>query len=264
MRLSGFKWYFSLVSLLCSCTKVINVNLNDVSPNIVIEGYVTNQPGPYTVQITQTVNFSASNTFPPVTGAIVKITDSTSGLTDSLVESSSGIYSTKNLLQGLPGHTYQLFVSANGKDYTSSSTMPKPVLMDSLTFYKSSVLGRISYNAVANFLDPFGIPNYYTFKEYMNNKQLNQSFEFSDRLSDGKYIRLELFNDSSYLQPGAEVMVVMNCVDRNVWNYFNTLRQATGNNFQSVTPTNPISNISNNALGYFSAQTEQNTKAVLE
>jgi hypothetical protein len=41
------------------------------------------------------------------------------------------------------------------------------------------------------------------------------------------------------------------------------LGQAKGNNSQSVTPANPVSNISNNALGYFSAQTIQVKEADL-
>ena len=41
-------FYYSL--LLFSCTKVINVNLNNANPNIVIEGVVSDAPGPYQVQ----------------------------------------------------------------------------------------------------------------------------------------------------------------------------------------------------------------------
>jgi len=58
--------------------------------------------------------------------------------------------------------------------------------------------------------------------------------------------------------------VEMHCVDQSVWSYFNTLGQARGNNSQSVSPSNPISNITNNALGYFSAQTVQSKQAVFE
>ena len=48
----------------------------------------------------------------------------------------------------------------------------------------------------------------------------------------------------------------MNCVDKNVWGYYSTLGlSVTGNNPQSLSPANPVSNISNNALGYFNACT---------
>ena len=254
-----YHFLFSLI-LLVSCTKVINVNLNNASPNIVIEGNIND--GPYQVKLTQTVNFSDPNLFPPVTGATVRITDVTAAFTDSLTEAVPGIYKTKNLMQGVPGHQYQLFVSSNGQIYTASSTMPLPVTLDSVSFYSSSIFGKTRTNAVANYQDPAGIANYYTYAEFVNGQQVDRTFVFSDRLSDGKYLHVQLFNDST-INPGDKVRVEMHCVDNPVWQYFNTLGEAKGNNSQSVTPANPVSNISNNALGYFSAQTVQIKEADL-
>ena len=264
MKTIQFLRPFLLFFALFSCTKVINVNLNNANPNIVIEGIVSDAPGPYQVQLTQTVNFSDPNVFPPVTGASVKITDSTLGITDSLKEVVPGIYVTQKLLQGLTGHTYQLYVLSNGQTYTASSTMPQKVNLDSVTFYTTNIFGTRSTSAVANFQDPAGIANYYTFTENVNGQTIDRSFNFSDRLSDGKYIRRQLFNDSSYINPGDQVSIEMHCVDNQVWQYFNTLGQAKGNNSQAITPANPLSNISNNALGYFSAQTVQTGLSILQ
>ena len=264
MKTISFFRSFLLFFALFSCTKVINVNLNNANPNIVIEGIVSDAPGPYHVQLTQTVNFSDPNIFPPVTGASVKITDSTLGITDSLKEVVPGTYVTQKLLEGLTGHTYQLYVLSNGQTYTASSTMPQKVNLDSVTFYTTNIFGTRSSSAVANFQDPAGFANYYTFTEYVNGQAIDQTFNFSDRLSDGKYIRRQLFNDSSYVNPGDQVSIEMHCVDNQVWQYFNTLGQAKGNNSQAITPANPLSNISNNALGYFSAQTVQSGLSILQ
>ena len=255
---------FLLSFALFSCTKVISVNLNNANPNIVIEGVVSDDAGPYQVQLTQTVNFSDPNIFPPVTGATVRITDSTLGITDSLKEVLPGTYVTQKLKQGLTGHTYQLFVLSNGQTYTASSTMPAKVNLDSVSFFTTDIFGTRSTSAVANFQDPAGIANYYTFTEFVNGQAIDQTFNFSDRLSDGKYIRRQLFNDSSYINPGDQVSIEMHCVDNQVWQYFNTLGQAKGNNSQAITPANPLSNISNNALGYFSAQTVQSGLSILQ
>src|SRR5580704_14516118 len=84
-----------------TCKKVINLNLKNASPQIVIIGEVTNPPGPYQVTINSTVNFSNSNVFPPVSGALVIITDNT-GLTDSLTETTPGTYTTHSSWQGKP------------------------------------------------------------------------------------------------------------------------------------------------------------------
>src|ERR1700710_425167 len=110
MKTIQFLRTFLLSFVLFSCTKVISVNLNNANPNIVIEGIVSDAPGPYQVKLTQTINFSDPNIFPPVTGATVKITDSILGVTDSLTETVPGTYVTQKLLKGLTGHTYQLYV----------------------------------------------------------------------------------------------------------------------------------------------------------
>jgi len=239
-----------------ACKKVVQVDLVDVTPRIVIEGNITDRPGPYQVLLGQTVNFSANNTFPPVTGATVTITDSNSGKTEQLIEVDSGVYLSLALM-GLPQHTYQLVVVAAGQQYTASSTMPLPVRLDSVTLEGNVTLNnQKEINAVVNFQDPPGITNYYQFTEAVDGRVIPDIFVFDDRLSDGRYIQEPLFNDSSYLQVGDTLQVTMNCVDQNTYNYYYLLANVAGSNgLQSTTPVNPTSNISNGALGYFSAHT---------
>jgi hypothetical protein len=248
--------------LLYACTKVINVNLNDAAPQIVVEGIITNTPGPYQVQLTKTVNFSDPNTFPPVSGAVVKITDNIANVTDILTETNPGIYTT-HTIQGLPGHSYQLSIVSAGQTYTASSAMPQPVALDSISFQHTSIFNTLNISAVPNFQDPLGIKNYYSFFQYVNGKRLKYTAVFDDRLSDGRYINVALRNDSSYIKIGDTISLSMNCIDKSTYDYFYTFSQVAGNNnFQSASPSNPISNVSNNALGYFSAYTTQQKKAI--
>ena len=143
--------------------------------------------------------------------------------------------------------------------YTALSTMPGLVHLDSVTFAQNIGFdNKLEINAVAGFTDPPGLGNYYQFTEILNGRPIPDIFVFEDRLSDGKYISYPLYNDSAYLQPADTLTLTMNCIDKNVYNYFFTLMTVAGNNnFQSATPTNPISNFSNGALGYFSAHTTQ-------
>src|SRR5674476_489406 len=76
-----------------SCKKVITVQLNNSPTQIVVVGEVTNAPGPYTVAITSSVNFTQPNVFPPVSGAQVIMTDD-HGLDDTLTETAPGTYNT--------------------------------------------------------------------------------------------------------------------------------------------------------------------------
>src|SRR5579872_7164826 len=100
--------------LMVACKKVINVDLKNAAAQIVIQGNVTDAPGPYVVKISKTVNFSAANSYPPVTNATVRITDSTAGITNLLRQTDSGVYITKTLV-GVPHHTYGLQVTIDGQ-----------------------------------------------------------------------------------------------------------------------------------------------------
>jgi hypothetical protein len=244
---------------------VISVDLNDAAPQIVIEAEVTNMKGPYHVRISKTVNFSAGNVYPPVTNADVYITDSTSGTTDHCVQTDSGTYQTRHTV-GLPRHTYILRVAIDGKQYTATSTMPKPVFLDSVTFALNfDFNNKQQRNAVVNFQDPPGLGNYYQFTEVLNGRTIPNVFAFEDRLSDGRYIEQPLFNDSAYLQINDTLLLTMNCVDRNIYNYFFTLANVTSNNsgFQNATPANPVTNLTGGALGYFSAHSTQQMRILV-
>ncbi|HEX3934908.1 MAG TPA: DUF4249 family protein, partial [Puia sp.] len=82
---------FLLTALLASaCKKVIDVDLKNAAPQIVIEGNITDAGGAYEVKITRTVDFSADNVYPPVTNAVVTITDSTMKRTEQLQQADSG------------------------------------------------------------------------------------------------------------------------------------------------------------------------------
>lgn len=72
-------------------SKVINVDLNSSSPKILIEGSISDQPGPYIVSLSQTIDFDQDNTFPPVIWAGVIIGDD-AGNIDTLNEVRPGKY----------------------------------------------------------------------------------------------------------------------------------------------------------------------------
>ncbi|MEO8961179.1 MAG: DUF4249 domain-containing protein [Ginsengibacter sp.] len=251
-----------LLFLICGCKKVIDVHLENSETQIVITGDVDNRPGPYELKITKTIDFNSDNIFPPVSGAVVKITGN--GVTDSLTETSPGVYST-HILQGKAGRTYKMFVSIEGKDYTASSTMPNPVHLDSIDFRSGR---QDALYAVANFQDPEGVPNYYQFIEYTDGEKFRNgrgNSVFDDRLSDGRYINRILYNDSSDIKSGIILTVQMNCVDKEVYNYLSELSQISGGGegFSSPTPANPTSNIKGGALGYFSAHTTNSRSVVI-
>jgi hypothetical protein len=55
------------------------------------------------------------------------------------------------------------------------------------------------------------------------------------------------------IHSGDQLCVELQCIDRGVFDYYNTLQQTVEQS--SATPANPASNITGGALGYFSAHT---------
>jgi hypothetical protein len=246
---------FVLLSL-ASCQKVISVNLNSTDPRYVIVGKITDQPGYCEVSITRSKDFSQDNHFPTVSGATVTVENN--GVVTTLPETDMGVYSTSSLT-GQPGQTYSLAIHIGSETFSSTSTMPQPVDIDSL--YVST--GRLSTKKYVTVIykDPPGIANYYHFIQYVNGNKEPTVFVSDDEFTDGRTVKSELdFNNSTDdpardIKSGDSIRLEMICNDPAVYKYWYSLYNgATGAN-QSASPSNPVSNISGGAMGYFSAQT---------
>jgi hypothetical protein len=240
---------------LTSCQKVINVDLNGSSPQYVIEGNVTDQGDTQKVKITRSVNFSDRNTFPEATGAFVTVRDATSGELDTLEEATPGMYiNTK--LAGIPGHSYELFIKVDGREFTSTSIMPDPVSIDSILTEKS-VFGGSDLFAVPYYLDPMTKGNYYKLTQSVNHKAVKGYDIRSDEVVNGQVSKFPLYydtdNDSGNpkIHPGDSVSVSLQTIDRNVYEFYRTLQETIDQN--SAALANPLTNIKGGALGYFSA-----------
>ena len=241
-----------------SCQKVIDVNLNSSAQKFVIEGEVTDGPGPYSIHITRTRDFSEDNNFDRVSGALVRITDETIGLTDTLRESTPGTYTT-SVLAGVPGHTYALAVQAEGQAFTANSTMPAiAVKLDTIYVQRNEFGGDFVF-IIPKFTDPVGVGQYYRLRQWVNDTMIDGSRLRSDDESDGRTYDTPLFYNADEesgnprIRPGSAIAVELQSINRQAYDYYRTLRDATGEN--SATPANPISNIKGGALGVFNTCT---------
>jgi len=253
--------------ILSSCTKVIDIDLNSVSLQLVIEGNISDLPVPYTINLSKTVNFSETNVFPPVSGAIVKISDNT-GNSEILTETSPGIYTT-SIIQGTPGKTYTLTVTSEGKNYEAVSTMPFSVNIDTLTIQEfcNGIQGAGANNIIAEYInvqfnDSAEINNYYRFIQINNRVQQDDIFLVDDHLQNGKTISNLLAHTINNFQPGDTVTVLLQTIDIGVYEYFRTLSQLRSAELSS-SPSNPLSNFNNGALGYFSAYSVRSKTIVI-
>lgn len=242
-----------------SCEKVIDVDLNEAEPRLVIEGNITSSPGPYDVMISTSGGYFDENAVEPVSGATVFIADE-EGWKEELFEKTPGVYRTDWMI-GREGLDYTLEVEVGGMTYTASENLPDQVEIIELSIEESIFAQYIEssaeeiYDVHCVFEDPVDELNYYRFFVYINGEYL-EDFRRYDVSDD------ELFNGLTYTysfrlieaNPGDEIKIELQSTGYNTYEYFRTLNDALSGR-PGATPYNPISNIDNNALGYFGAYT---------
>jgi hypothetical protein len=255
---------------LASCTKVIDLKLGNNTGELVIEGNITNTAGPQIIKLSTNVPFSNTNTYPPVTGATVSVSDQ-AGNIYLFTEGPSGTYSNTGL-SGIPGDTYTMTVTTGGKKYTATSVMPAVVKLDSLTS-KNDVIQTSDHKKLVTvyYRDLAGVANQYRFVLYVNNVQANDIFAYNDQFNDGRYVSIDLYENTANssvdkgIFSGDTVTVEMQCIDEPVYTYWETLMQEQTNGpGGGVTPSNPPTNITPATLGYFSAHTTQSKTIVVK
>ena len=262
-----FKYSIPVIALLSiliisSCKNVIDLNLDSAAPQMVIEGNLTDQLGPQTVIITKSVSLDNTNTFPPVTGANVKLIDY-NGISYTLIERSPGAYYSTSFI-GRYKQSYTLQVKVNGQTYTAVSTMPSKVGIDSVALSVQSFATTTTKNIIVFYHDPPDVANQYRFVLSVNGVQVKQVFARNDQFTNGRYVQQILYQDDIKLKSGDRVDIEMQCIDANTYTYWYTFTQQKSNGFNSTTPTNPPNNFnSDKILGYFSAHTTEHRNIII-
>lgn len=250
---------FSFV--ITGCEEVIDLDLDNAKPVIVIEANLTDQMELQTVKISRTYDFDEPNKFNSVSDANVVLTTE-GGQTLTFAETNPGIYQSK-VFQGRPGRKYVLDVHIDGTAYSATSVMPQRVELDSLTFKQFTAFGETNTYLAVNYNDPPEVQNQYRYILKVKDK-IEETGVTEDRFSNGNKISDILFYEIDDLPAGEKLDVDFQCIDRNVFKYFYAISQISGNGGPPVAPSNPVSNFSNGALGFFSAHTTSKRSVVLK
>jgi hypothetical protein len=250
------------ITLFTACQKVINFNLRTAPAKYVIEGNVTNLPGPYQVKISQTEAVESNYSFNGVSQANVSIRDN-AGNSETLREIQPGIYQTATL-QGVEGRSYELNITIGQNSYTSTSIMPHQVNLDSLYTEQVYNFSKMVTVVVPLFTDPVGKGNNYRFNQYINGNLDKTLYGENDDFTDGRQSTWSLLrpDPDSTLHPGDRVDVEMQCIDSAIYKYWFSVDQASLGGDGGSQPGNPVTNIQGGAMGYFSAHTSQ-TKTII-
>ena len=117
-----------MIIALPACIEPLEVDTKQDNVRLVVNGIITDAPGPHTIALTQTQVFPyVPDKIPVVTGATVVLADE-NGNTEQLLEEEPGVYLTSAAFRGIVGQTYSLFINLpNGKKYTSTPEKLVPV-----------------------------------------------------------------------------------------------------------------------------------------
>lgn len=257
--LKNIVFLFAAGCIISSCEDVIELDLDQVAPKLVVEANMSDQPGPYFIELSETANFYDDNNFNPKAGAEVIIYDEI-GNRETLRETTPGIYQTSTT-QGVRGVKYTLEIMSEGKTYTATNRIPdqgNPIDSLVVKYEEESIFRDEGYYVTVTTQDPAGVDNYYRLKIFVNglayifNQDSEDSYEdnniylSSDKFTDGQYLEFGL---SPMLKPGDKVKVELYHISKATYDYYRTLLDAIGTG--GLAPANPISNFGEQALGNF-------------
>ena len=258
-------FYLLILTLIFSgCEKVIDVDLNEAAPVIVIEGNLSNNLSVAEVKISLTSSYFDTLPSKKVSGAVVTV-ESDFGDKYIFSETENGIYKSKDIWYR-EGSTYKLLVEVNGEKYEATSKLNSLVNIDSLKFYyEDSPFFEPGYYLNVYLSDPPGIKNFYRIKYSLNGKLQNTIEDlilFDDRYVDGNPIEVNLFNQPFELNDTISLQLIS--LDEGAYEYLRTFQELVNSNPGSAAPANPNTNLSNGALGYFSAWSSVKKSAVIK
>ncbi|MFH0989492.1 MAG: DUF4249 family protein [bacterium] len=257
-----------LISLLfLSCEEVIDIDLDEVHDQIVIEGVLSDNHTLNKIKISMTESIFQKSQPKDIRGAQVTISDD-AGNSETLAETQPGLYLPAKTYPIAP-RIYTLRVEVNGMQYTAVSNMPSPMTMDSIKHTDVNTFwGFFSETKLQYYLtNKPGVEEYCLIKAYNQNSTSFYWTLYSDKYSDGQQV---IVNSPSFSPTGNVIRIELISIDKATYEYFHSLREIIGegdievSDFFKIKDFNPKSNLSNNALGYFSAQAQRNYQVYLQ
>jgi hypothetical protein len=272
---------------LFGCEKKIDFKLKDAEPKLVVEASIENGVPPI-VTLTKSVGYFSDLTPQLLVQSFVHGSDvfvSNGTLTHKLKEYSVAVapginfyyYSidSTNLSTAFIGqlnHTYSLKVIADGKEYTSNTTIPKITKQIDSLFWKKAPASSDTNKVVVSVkaTDPPGFGDYIRYYTKINS-QANYyppvNSVYYDLFIDGTTYEIQIqpgfdrnadSTDKDFFFKGDTIIFKVSNIDRTTFNFWRTWEysySSIGNPF--ATPNKILGNISNNALGYFAGYASQ-------
>jgi hypothetical protein len=241
-----------------SCEKVIDIPVDDAEQRIVVEGQLYDMMDESFVRLSRTGSVYQEDNFEFISGASVTVTDNQGG-SWVFVESSteSGLYTDPSFV-AQPLTTYNLLVDINGEIITAQTQTYNNVAFDSLDYFLQVGGGfggtgnpdDTSFFTFYNFTDDPAYTNYYRAIPFKNGVP-GAAYLSEDELFNGQNYRQPFFAD--VFEPKDTLWALLTSMDADVYKYFSSLENNQDSGPFSAVPSNPVSNLTGNAIGFFGA-----------
>ncbi len=256
MKIINYLLFFILFVTLYSCEEVVEVDLQESKPRLVVEASIIwekgNSGNTQIITLTTTSSYFAS-AISPAKDAMVEVISST-GDTFNFNEIEPGIYVNTNFLPEI-NMEYRLTIRYKNEMYTAKEIMIPVVELENV---EQTLNGGFSGNDIelkAYFNDPAEISNYYLFKFIFDDLSVQI---YDDEFTNGN--RTFAYFSNKDLTIGDEVRFEIQGISESFYEYLYILSSQAGENnggpFQTQ-PTTVRGNIINEtnegnfAFGYF-------------
>ena len=264
--------FILFVISLVSCEDVINIDLDEGQPKLVIEASILWQKG--TTGENQTISLSKSSSYYenqiiPANNALVTIANGTNIL-NFIEEGTTGNYICYNFIPVI-GNTYTLTVIFEGQTYTATEEFIGVPTIDSVEQSVFNGFGNDAVQVKFLFQDEVSQNNYYL-EKYVSSIKLLPEYDVNEDVFTQGNQMFGLYIDGD-LKPNDQLDFTLYGINERYYNYMNILLGQAGGNGGSPFSTAPATirgNIINNTneanfpFGYFHLSETDTTTYTVE
>jgi hypothetical protein len=264
-----FLLFFTLV--FTSCETVVDLDLEQSEPKLAVEAVVTDQVNRNFVQLTLSAPYAKNVEPQAVTDAQISLTDN-AGTSTVFLHEANGLYKPAADFKGVLGRSYTLTILAKGQTYTATSVLNPVPALDKVEFEyvdgKNDDYGRKEgYYISTAFQDIAGVKNYYQLDVWVNGQRkqrdANDIMVTEDKLYDGSY--LDDVNIFITFAKNDKLEVNLLSLTKEAYDFYAALGDlANQGGFMGRNPANLPTNLSNGAVGFFSASAVSTKSLVIE
>lgn len=214
-------------SLLTSCEDVVEVDLEEAEPRLVVDAILLWEKG--TTGQNQTIKLSRTRGFfeeapKPVSDAIIEVRNS-NGRAFTFEENNAGEYVT-NSFEPVIDEFYSLRIELNGTVYRAEEVLKPVVPINFIEQNNQGGFGGEDIELKAYYQDPQGIENFYLFKFFAPTLAFPEFSVFDDEFNDGNRI-FGLFSEED-LEPGMDINIQLHGISKDYYNFLEILLAQAG------------------------------------